>query len=119
MADNVGQLSLLLGEVDIANDAFRKGLAALQKTGDRGYWALATKASCHLGLGQQSDGLEALREVVTVDPEPAVLDSIRRGLVRLNKGLKGTDQDLGTWLSALAGHKAGGHDHGRDTGHHL
>jgi len=105
MADNVGQLSLLLGEVEIAHDAFRKGLEALQKTGDRGYWALATKASCHLGLGQQSDGLDALREVVTVDPEPAVLDSIRRGLVRLNKGLKGTDQDLGTWLSALSGQK--------------
>jgi tetratricopeptide (TPR) repeat protein len=50
MADNVGQLSLLLDEIDVARQAFTKGLEALNRTGDRGYWALATRASCHLGL---------------------------------------------------------------------
>jgi tetratricopeptide (TPR) repeat protein len=81
MADNVGQLSLLLHESEKARDAFQKGLAALQKTGDQGYWAVATRASCHLGLGERTEGLAALRQVSALRPEPAVLDSIRRGLV--------------------------------------
>jgi tetratricopeptide (TPR) repeat protein len=66
MADNVGQLSLLLGETDSARDAFRKGLTALEKTGDRGYWAMATRASCHLGLGERAEGLQALRQVLSL-----------------------------------------------------
>ncbi len=103
MADNVGQLSLLLGESDKARDAFQKGLAALQKTGDRGYWAMATRASCHLGLGERTEGLAALRQVPALRPEPAPLDSIRRGFVRLHKGLGGTDEELDAWLKALAG----------------
>lgn len=102
MADNVGQLSLLLGEVDRARAAFQQALTALQKTGDRGYWASATRASCLLGLGRTVEGLAALRQVVALDPEPAVLDSIRRGLVRLHQGLNGTEQELESWLTALS-----------------
>ena len=103
MADNVGQLSLLLGDAETAHKAFRKGLEALQKTGDSGYWALATRASCYLGLRQQAEGLEALARVKTADPQPSILESIRRGLIRLHKGVKGTPQDLDLWLSTLAG----------------
>lgn len=103
MADNVGQLSLLLGEGDKARDAFRKGLAALQNTGDRGYWAMATKASCHFALGERGEGLAALRQISALEPEPAVLDSIRRGLTRLHKGLGASDEELNEWLKALAG----------------
>jgi len=103
MADNVGQLSLLLGDVDVAHDAFRKALAALEATGDRGYWALATRASCYLALGERSKGLESLREVISLDPEPGVLESIRRGLRYLNQGLKGTPQELEIWFGALEG----------------
>jgi hypothetical protein len=101
MADNVGQLSLLLGETDSARDAFRKGLTALEKTGDRGYWAMATRASCHLGLGERAEGLQALRQVLSLGPEPAALHSIRRGLVRLHTGLKGKDEELKEWIKAL------------------
>lgn len=101
MADNVGQLSLLLGEPDRALDAFQKGLEALEKTGDRGYWAMAAKASCFLGLGRESEGLTALREVPKLNPEPAALDSIWRGLLRLHKGLRGTDETLAVWRRAL------------------
>ena len=60
MADNVGQLSLLLGERDVAQEAFRQGLVALDQTGDSGYWAVATRASCHLALGQEAEGLALL-----------------------------------------------------------
>jgi tetratricopeptide (TPR) repeat protein len=103
MADNVGQLSLLLHEPDKARDAFEKGLAALQKTGDRGYWAMATKASCHFGLGNRNEGFAALQQVPTLRPEPSVLDSIERGLRRLHKGLGGTDEELKAWLNTLVG----------------
>ena len=103
MADNVGQLSLLLGEEDRAREAFRRGLAALTKTDDRGYWAMATRASCHLGLGERTEGLAALRQVATLCPEPAVFDSIRRGLARLHKGLRGTDEERETWRKTLDG----------------
>jgi len=103
MADNVGQLSLLLGEPDRARDAFEKGLAAIEKTGDRGYWAMATKASCHFGLRNSKAGLAALRQVPTLHPEPAALNSIERGLRRLHLGLRGTDEELNLWLNTLAG----------------
>jgi tetratricopeptide (TPR) repeat protein len=101
MADNVGQLSLLLGEKDRARDAFRAGLDALAKTGDRGYWAMATRASCHLGLGERNEGLAALRQVLSLGPEPAALDSIERGLVRLHKGLGSSAEELELWLRSL------------------
>jgi len=105
MADNVGQLSLLLGESEKAREAFQKGLAALQKTGDQGYWAVAAAASCHLGLGKRAEGLAALRRVSALRPrpEPAALDSIQRGLVRLHGGLGGTEEELDVWLKALSG----------------
>lgn len=103
MADNVGQFSLLLRDEGRARDAFRKGLAALEKTDDRGYWAMATRATCHLGLGERAEGLAALRQVLALRPEPAALDSIRRGLGRLHKGLGGTAEELEAWLKALDG----------------
>ena len=101
MADNVGQLSLLLGEFDRAREAFRMGLLALEKTGDRGYWAMSTKASCHFGLGERAEGLAALQQVPLLSPEPAALDSIKRGLTRLHKGLGGIEPELNEWLHAL------------------
>jgi tetratricopeptide (TPR) repeat protein len=101
MADNVGQLSLLLGEKDRARDAFRAGLDALAKTGDRGYWAMATRASCHLGLGERNEGLAALRQVLSLGPEPAALNSIERGLIRLHEGLGGSAEELELWLRSL------------------
>jgi hypothetical protein len=103
MADNVGQLSLLLDEPENARDGFRKGLMALEKTGDRGYWAMATRASCHLGLGERTEGLAALRQVSALRPEAAALESIRRGLIRLHKGMRGTADELDVWLKALTG----------------
>ena len=86
MADNVGQLSLLLGDKAVAEEAFQNGLKALERTGDRGYWAMATKASCLIGLGEDELGILALKEVRALGPEPAALESIRRGLIRLFKG---------------------------------
>ncbi|HJP90834.1 MAG TPA: TIR domain-containing protein [Pyrinomonadaceae bacterium] len=103
MADNVGQLSLLLGEPERAKEAFRKGLQALEKTGDRGYWAMATKASCHFGISEDAEGIHALQQICDLGPEPAALDSIRRGLIRLHKGLNGKQDQLDQWLFILAG----------------
>jgi hypothetical protein len=103
MADNVGQLSLLLGDEEKARDAFSKGLDALDRTGDAGYWAMATRASCLLGLGRRSDGLAALRRVGPLGPEPSAADSIWRGLERLHQGLKGTPEELQDWRAALGG----------------
>ena len=87
MADNVGQLSLILGDKAVAEEAFQNGLKALERTGDRGYWAMATKASCLIGLGEDELGILALKEVRALGPEPAALESIRRGLIRLFKGI--------------------------------
>ena len=101
MADNVGQLRLLLGDPNGARQAFQAGLAALDKTGDRGYWALATKASCYLGLGERTAGLEALEQVLPLGPEPAAIESIKRGLRRLHQGLRGDEEELETWLRTL------------------
>jgi tetratricopeptide (TPR) repeat protein len=102
MADNVGQLSLLLGDTATAHEAFRNGLAALERTGDRGYWAMATKASCLFGLGDDAAGLRALKKVKELGAEPAALDSIRRGLKRLHKGLALDKSVLEFWLGVLA-----------------
>ena len=101
MADNVGQLSLLLGDIPKAQEAFRKGLKALAKTGDLGYWAMATKASCHFGLGEYVEGIRALEQICDLGPEPAALDSIRRGLTRLHEGLNAPPDILERWLKLL------------------
>lgn len=103
MADNVGQLSLLLGENDKAREAFQNGLQALQKTGDRGYWAISAKASCHLGLNERNEGLTPLRQILSLNPEPAALDSVWRGLVRLHRGLGASDEELNLWAESLPG----------------
>jgi tetratricopeptide (TPR) repeat protein len=101
MADNVGQLSLLLGDTERAQEAFRKGLEALARTGDLGYWAMATKASCHFGLREDIEGMSALERIRNLGPEPAALDSIRRGLKRLHQGLGAPPDILKQWLRVL------------------
>lgn len=101
MADNVGQLSLLLGEPDAARVAFEAALAALAHTGDSGYWAVATRATALLGLGREAEGLQALAEVPRLQPEPAAMDSIRRGVRRLHTAMALPRERLDTWLAAL------------------
>jgi hypothetical protein len=64
---------------------------------------MATKASCHFGLGERDQGIGALMQVRFLGAEPAALESIRRGLIRLHEGLDGTDEELKVWLDALTG----------------
>ena len=103
MADNVGQLSLLLGETDRAREAFEHALAALDRTGDRGYWALSTRATCLLALGRDEEGLAALGQVGALDPEPGAVESMARGLDRLHEGLGRPQEELSWWLEVLNG----------------
>lgn len=103
MADNVGQLSLLLGENDVARDAFSKGLAALERTGDAGYWAVATRASCLFGLQERDRGRLTLQTIPALRPEPAALDSIVRGLRRLHEGLGSSADELEELIALLNG----------------
>ena len=103
MADNVGQLSLLLGESDSAREAFTKGLAALERTGDAGYWAVATRASCLFGLQERDRGRQTLQAIPTLRPEPAALDSIVRGLRRLHEGLGSSADELEELIALLNG----------------
>jgi tetratricopeptide (TPR) repeat protein len=103
MADNVGQMNLLLGETEAAHQAFMRALEALEFTGDTGYWARATHASCLLALGRRDEGLRQLARVHELRPEPAVLDSVRRGLTRLHRGLGLPETELNAWFTALAG----------------
>ena len=104
MADNVGQLHLMLGDIPAAKDVYKRVRVALEgETGaTENIWSLATRASAALVL--ESDDNEALgylariREFAPTDDNKT---SICRGLQVIKKSLNKTDADYGRWIAVL------------------
>jgi tetratricopeptide (TPR) repeat protein len=103
MADNVGQLSLALGDMDRAKEAFTRAIDAVNRLKERSVWSLATLATSWLALGDTEKGTAYLCAVAELSPTPRDLESIEGGLRRLREGLKAEETTLEGWLRALKG----------------
>ena len=105
MADNVGQLSLALGEREKAADAFRRAISAVERLGERSVWSLATMATASFALEQMDLGLRHLQDIAHLSPSATAreLSSIEDGLSRLREALGFEPAVFEKWIAALRG----------------
>jgi len=104
MADNVGQLSLTLGDIPAARKAYERARVALESvTGEtENVWSLATRATAALVLGaDEKEVLDYLTRIRAFEPTDSQKGSICRGLQLIAKALDKTDADYKRWVGAL------------------
>lgn len=110
MADNVGQLSLLLGDQDKAQEAFTRAIEIVDRLNERSVWSLATLATACFGLRRMDDGLAHLQQLAALQPPPTAreLQSIEQGLGRMRDALSIEGAIFDAWVVALKGTRAAG-----------
>ena len=103
MADNVGQLSLLLGDLESAKRAYTRVQAALDSTTpeNESIWTLATRVNAGLVLGDEASALKYLTQIGTLKPTESQQRSIVRGLELVAKGLGKPENDLRAWSTLV------------------
>jgi tetratricopeptide (TPR) repeat protein len=106
LADNVGQLSLMLGDRDQARAAFQRARDFIAGSTERSVWSYATLASACFAVGEQAEGLRALASVRAQDPDPRTVRSIEEGLGRLRDGLEVEPTVFEGWIATLHGRAA-------------
>lgn len=87
MADNVGQLSLHLGEREAARTAFEQAVAIIRESQENSVWSNATLATAAIVLGDEAAVLAALVKLKSLHPAPRDLESIAGGLERVHAAL--------------------------------
>jgi tetratricopeptide (TPR) repeat protein len=103
LADNAGQLSLLLGERERAIEALAKAEQAIAPSGERSVWSLATTATAVIVRGDEARALAILGDIQALGPTQRELHSIENGLRRLRASLEVSDEVFGRWVGALRG----------------
>jgi tetratricopeptide (TPR) repeat protein len=105
MADNVGQLSLKLGDPPAARRAYEQASGALQGITGRNedVWSLATRTTAAVVLERESEALEHLARIGKLGPSEAERQSIVGGLKLLRAALKIPDATYASWIHALDG----------------
>lgn len=107
LADNVGQMSLMLGDVSGAQKAYERAKVALESVTSKteNVWSLATRSTTALVLGDEQEALKHLGRISALSPPPSESEksSVRRGLELVRKSLVKTDADYRRWTSALDG----------------
>jgi len=104
MADNVGQLSLTLGDIPAAKTAYERARAALESVTreTENVWSMATRVTASLVLSDdESEALGYLARLRAFGPNESQKTSICRGLQLVAKALKKSDADYGRWVAAL------------------
>ena len=101
MADNVGQLSMRIGELDQAKDAYRLAEAALEGIKYDSIWSLATAVTSALVLENDDEIREYLKAIGEKNASEKEIDTIRRGLIKLYDYLEKPIIDRETVLKAL------------------
>jgi tetratricopeptide (TPR) repeat protein len=103
MADNVGQLSLALGEPAQARQAFERAVAIIERLKERSVWSLATLATASFGLEKMEAGLAYLQQIRGLQPAPTAreLQSIEEGLSRMRDTLTIEKSAYDAWVAAL------------------
>jgi tetratricopeptide (TPR) repeat protein len=104
-ADNVGQLSLKLGDVEAAKRAYTRAKAALEgiTPENENVWTLATRATTAMVLGSEEEAVGYLKQLRALAPSESEKKSVRRGLESLREPLGKGDADLERWIAALNG----------------
>ncbi len=87
VADNVGQLSLLLGEKDKALAAYATATSAIERLRERSVWSLATLATAGVVSGDLDAACDRLRDVALLGASPREIESIEGGLARVREAL--------------------------------
>lgn len=103
MADNVGQLSLLLDDTAAARKAFETAREFVRSSGETSVWAVATLAAACLALGDEDEGFRAIESLRALKPQPRDLDSISKGFGRIREGLKIPSETFEGWQARLLG----------------
>jgi len=101
MADNVGQLSMRIGELDQAKDAYRQAEAALEGIKYENVWSLATAVTTALVLENGAEIVDYLKAIGEKDASEKEIDTIRRGLIKLYDYLEKPVVERETVLKAL------------------
>jgi predicted negative regulator of RcsB-dependent stress response len=103
MADNVGQLSLTLGDIPAAKRAYERARVALEGVTreTENVWSLATRANAALVLADENEAREYLARIRELEPTDSQKASISRGLQLISKALGKPDADYGRWVAAL------------------
>lgn len=102
MAANVGELSLALGEREVASDAYRSAAGIIHGSGERTFWSVATLAAAAIVNNKQNEALEFLREAGSLALSARDIDSVRKGLRRLHDSLSVPAGVLESRLDALS-----------------
>lgn len=105
MADNVGQLSLQVGDLDGARQAYEKALVALRAS-EENVWSLATSANAQIVLGAEAAGRAALLRLGRMDVSERDVAAIRAGLEIVQTGLGLPRSVLQEWYRVLDGDEA-------------
>jgi tetratricopeptide (TPR) repeat protein len=105
MVDNVGQLSLKLGDLDSAHKVYERAKAALENVTPQteDIWSLATRATTALVLGSEDEAIKHLQRLSTRSPSEKEKTSIGKGLELVREALGKTAADYQRWMSALDG----------------
>jgi tetratricopeptide (TPR) repeat protein len=104
MADNVGQLSLTLGDIDAAKKAYARARTAFESmtAETENVWSMASRANAALVLMEdEHDALGYRAQIRNFEPPHTQTFSICRGLQLVEKALKKSDSDYGRWVAAL------------------
>jgi len=102
MADNVGQLSARIGELDRARQVFQQARDIIGRTGEASVWSLATLANAAVAIGDESEQ-PLLEAVARLQPDANTVSSILEGLGHLRTALRLPEAKLDGWRNALAG----------------
>ena len=103
MADNVGQLSLTLGDLPAAKKAYEQARASLENVSPEteNVWSLATRATAALVLADENEALGYLGRIRELRPTEPQKNSICGGLELVAKALGKTDDEYRRWTAAL------------------
>jgi len=101
MADNVGQLSMRIGEIDQAKDAYRQAEAALVNIKYDSIWSLATAVTSAIVLENDAEIINYLNAIKEKGATEKEIETIQRGLKELYKNLKDPVIGLETVLDVL------------------
>lgn len=101
MADNVGQLSLFLGERDFALKAFMEAERIIQSSGEDSIWSNATLAAAAIVRDDDAAAIKALTRVRALSPQSRHIDSILGGLGRIRQSLNLDATRMDAWKRAL------------------
>jgi tetratricopeptide (TPR) repeat protein len=101
LADLLGQTNLELGRLEEAKEAYANALRVIGQIAERNVWTFATAATAALVMGDEAAALRHLQAVRGERPTPENVNSIERGLRRIQTSLKRGEADFIKWQEAL------------------